>query len=205
MQPDNIKQFIEFWHRSVLIDKHLETVEFANNMVKKLVEKINSNEPIKKLASNPLLCAMICALNYTTDSLLPTGKPELYEECCKMLIENRDVRRNISFDINGINLTYKQKRSILDDIAYWMLKNGDVETNLMKVIERCEQKLVSFNIKNLKASDVIQNLIERSGVVRLPDEGTFDFIHKTFQEYMAAAEASKQNDWGLLATIEFNS
>jgi hypothetical protein len=39
------------------------------------------------------------------------------------------------------------------------------------------------------AQDVLQHLLDRSGVVREPVLGRVDFVHRTFQEYLAAKEA----------------
>jgi hypothetical protein len=47
-------------------------------------------------------------------------------------------------------------------------------------------------------SVVFRYLMERSGVLRAPVEDRVDFVHRTFQEYLAAEEAMEQDHAGLL-------
>ncbi|BAE52483.1 NACHT domain-containing protein [Paramagnetospirillum magneticum] len=90
------------------------------------------------------------------------------------------------------------KRALLDSIAYWMMRNnateaerGDVEAEIARRLERMPQ-LASV------ADKVLQELLERSGVLRQPQHGIIDFIHRTFLEYMAARAAIDADDLGLL-------
>jgi hypothetical protein len=45
---------------------------------------------------------------------------------------------------------------------------------------------------------VLDELLERSGLLRQPQHGTIDFVHRTFLEYMAARGAIRQGDFGVL-------
>ena len=125
MGRDRIRKFIEYWHRAVLEEQLRIDKDDAERISHKLTERIMQSDALFKLASNPLLCAMICALHYGNEMNLPTNKRELYEECCKMLIEKRDIERGI--DSGNINLNYEQKKVILAQLAYWMMKNNYVE------------------------------------------------------------------------------
>ena len=51
--------------------------------------------PLRWLAASPLLCAMMCALHHERGQSLPTNRLTLYEECVKMLLGERDKRRDI--------------------------------------------------------------------------------------------------------------
>jgi hypothetical protein len=46
---------------------------------------------------------------------------------------------------------------------------------------------------------VLTHLVERSGMLREPAVGRIDFVHRTFQEYLAAREAAEQDMGGMLA------
>lgn len=48
------------------------------------------------------------------------------------------------------------------------------------------------------ADEVYRVLLERSGLLREPVEGQTDFVHRTFQEYLGAAEAVATDDIGAL-------
>lgn len=199
MSKNNISKFIDYWHNAVLIEQGLETKEESEIIKNNLIEKIYYNEPVNKLASNPLLCAMLCALHYKNNLTLPSDRNELYEECCKMLLDSRDNARNIkTCDIGELN--YREKRAILDELAYWMIRNGKVSIDIELVKERIYRKALNMNIIKCESDieTLVRYFIERSGLIREPENGVIDFIHKTFQEYMAAKEASNQGDWGLL-------
>jgi hypothetical protein len=51
---------------------------------------------------------------------------------------------------------------------------------------------------NGEAEDLLQHLIDRSGVIREPVEGRIDFVHRSFQEYLAAAEVAAEDHIGAL-------
>ncbi|MBU3105148.1 NACHT domain-containing protein [Clostridium gasigenes] len=196
----NIENFIEYWHKAVLQDQGLENREDIFIIKKKLMSRINNSSPIHNLAKNPLLCAMLCALHYKNNLNLPSDRNELYEGCCKMLLDSRDSERDINM-YNNINMSYRQKRVILDNLAYWMVKNERVTIEIREFENYIYKKIENMNIltDEVSADDIIQYLIERSGIIRESEVGVIDFIHKTFQEYMAATQASNEGDWGLLA------
>ena len=95
MKIHNIKKFISYWHKSVLRKDAVIQDNEINRLQSNLKHKIVESQPLKMLARNPLLCAMICALNFINDEQLPEDKMELYEKCCEMLMDSRDNLRNI--------------------------------------------------------------------------------------------------------------
>lgn len=197
MSMEHIKMFINHWHMAVIQDN--DENENYKTLASKLYFKIQNNIPILKLASNPLLCAMLCALHYERKMQLPSDRSELYEACCSMLLERRDAEREIAID-SMVHLSYKQKKVILNDLAYWMLKNGKASVPIQEAVEHIKPKLENMN-KNSNVMDpnlIINNFIIRSGIIREPNYGVIDFIHRTFQEYMAASAATTEGDWGLL-------
>lgn len=198
MQPHQIECFINYWHQAVLGDENLSDKEKVDNIPKKLLYKIRNNPPLTRLSTNPLLCAMLCALHYDRNMQLPADRGELYEACCSMLLERRDSEREIDAG-NYPKLSYKQKRVLLDDLAYWMMKNQHVSAEKWQVVPRIKQKLNNMHIASDFSEEMIVSfLVERSGIIREPAPGSIDFIHRTFQEYMAASAASLEGDWGFL-------
>lgn len=199
MSPRKVKDFLDYWHIAVLVERGKTDEGNAGKMALKLYDKINSIDSLQKLAANPLLCAMICAIHFQKGALLPKDKKELYEDCCKMLIDDRDVERNISVSDN--KLTYEQKKIILARLAYWMMKNGNMVETEKSVAAGCVKRTIdSMQFGLGSAEDILENILERSGILREPQKGYIDFIHKTFQEYLAAYEISREEDWGFLST-----
>lgn len=198
MGRERIRKFVNYWHGAVLEEQLKIDKENAEKTSNNLIEKIFQSEALFKLASNPLLCAMICSLHYRNDMNLPTQKRELYEECCKMLIEKRDVERGIN--LGNIDLNYEQKKVILAQLAYWMMKNNHVEIAIEEAVRSVKRSINGMSIQNSKNVEkmIFLHLLERCGILRETERGKIDFIHRTFQEYLTAYEICRQEDWGYI-------
>lgn len=198
MNRKRIEKFINYWHVAVLDEQLKVNRDDALRIAKELYEKICLSDSLLKLATIPLLCAMICSLHYNNEMNLPKNKRDLYEECCKMLLEKRDEERRIIQD--DIQLSYEQKKIILAKLAYWMMKNNHVEIKIEdaeKVIKRSISGMGMLREKNTEQT-VFKYLLERCGILRETEKGKIDFLHRTFQEYLAAFDISREEDWGFL-------
>jgi Leucine-rich repeat (LRR) protein len=143
MELADIYTFIDHWHAAadeVLTDEY-EKAELPL-LAKALKEEIQRSRAKRNLATSPLLCAMLCSLNRERRRQLPSDRIELYEAFCQMLIERRDKERRVPLtDYPAATLTYRQKRMLLEDFAYWLLKNGWQEVELPRADERFARKL----------------------------------------------------------------
>ena len=148
---------------------------------------------------------MLCALNRDRRRHLPADRIELYEACCLLLLERRDKERRVDLtDYPALN--YRQKRLLLEDLAYWMIKNNWSQVALELVDERFERKLKDMPgiVQNISGSGVRRLFVERSGIIREPVTGQIDFTHRTFEEFRAAKAAVDEMDVGLLKTNAHN-
>lgn len=205
MNMGNIRLFVEYWHESVLRhdaiidDNEIESLQYN------LKRRIAENQSLKDLACNPLLCAMLCALNYVNNEQIPEDKMRLYEQCCEMLMDARDTQRNIGVDIykNVPQFDYSTKRRILEEIAFRMLNSGVPSENRENIIGFIKQLLENTNIISdtrcgYSAESILDFFIERSGIIREPSEGQIDFVHKTFMDFLAVKTICRNNDWDVL-------
>ena len=205
MKMENIRKFVLYWHRSVLWRDAIIKDEEINCLQYNLIKKIVSNQPLKSLAKNPLLCAMICALNFVNNEQLPNDKMELYEKCCEMLMDARDTQRQIDSSIYGDipKMDYSRKRKILEEMAYWMMNGGVSSESKQNVTNYLEHLIKDTNIlpernKEYNAEAILNFFIERSGIIREPEEGEIDFIHKTFMEFLAVKAICRNCAWSVL-------
>ncbi len=162
-----------------------------------LRKTLRERPAIASLASNPLMCAMICALNWDRQQELPNQRMELYKLALEMLLHARESERKI-MAAHLASLGSKAKEELLDGLAYWMLRNGYSEAQLVDVVAQVAILMKRLSGVNEFPNEVTQELLERSGVLRQPQHGVVDFIHRTFLEYMAARAAVKQGDLGVL-------
>jgi hypothetical protein len=163
---------------------------------------------IRRLATNPLLCSVICALHRDTNEQLPEDRLELYERCCSMLLDRRDPEGGLTIS-DYPRLTYRQKRVLLDDLAYWMIKNEWTEISITTACDRLSKKIETLRTDARdgvvpNAQNVLALFIERSGMLRQPVEGKVDFAHRTFEEFMAANAAVGECDIGVLVSHAMN-
>jgi len=206
MELSDIYMRIERWHKAMREALH-EDAEKAElePLAEHLKEEVRSNRSIRTLATNPLMCAMLCTLNRDRRRQLPADRIELYEACCYLLLERRDKARGVDLtDYPALN--YRQKHLLLEDLAYWMIKNERSEAALELVDERFARKLTNMpNIaQDVSGPGVRRLFVERAGIIREPVTGQIDFTHRTFQEFLAAKAASDEMDTGILVANAHN-
>lgn len=205
MTMENIKKFISYWHTSVLRKDAVVQDEEIERLQNNLKQKIVENPSLKVLARNPLLCAMICALNFINNERMPENKMELYEKCCEMLMDARDAQRSIDDSIykNVPKFDYTKKRKILEEIAYWMMNGGVSSDSRSNVEGYLEHLIKDINIlidknREYSAKEILDFFVERSGIIREPEKGVIDFIHKTFMEFLAVKTICRNCNWNVL-------
>ena len=199
MERTNIEVFVDHWHAAVREVLQQEEKEQVMALIQPLKAIVADSRQIRELATNPLLCAMLCALNRDRNQQLPSDRVELYEACCVMLMERRDRERRIEL-ADYPKLTLRQKRVLLQDFAYWLLRNGWSEVKVEEADERFKGRLKNLaGIETTITGDTVRRLfIDRTGIVREPVVGKIDFTHRTFQEYLAAQAALEEGDIGVL-------
>ncbi|MEU0880354.1 NACHT domain-containing protein [Lentzea sp. NPDC005914] len=175
MSPSDVKVFLQRWH---------EAAGAPEEAQRRLVTQLDSREHLRSLASSPLLCAMLCALNLGRVSELPQSRMELYAAALTMLLDLRDAERGIARI-----LTTSEKTVLLRDLAWRLTLGGRSQLPTSKVHEHVSRKIRSIPSVDNEPNTIVTNLLERSGVIREPLPGQVDFVHRTFQEYLAGEEA----------------
>jgi hypothetical protein len=196
MTPSDVRAFVHRWHDASRAG-HLDEEERAelDGYERKLIDAITTRRALRRIAENPLLCALLCALHRDRRGQLPQSRMELYEVTLQLLLERRDKERGIE---PPAGLSRTEKTLLLQDIAYWLVRNGWSDASAGRIAERIETKLSSMPQVGAGADEVFRHLLERSGLLREPVAGRIDFVHRTFQEYLAAAAAVAADDIGVL-------
>ena len=194
MDTAEVETFIDHWHLAVREEvEREEEIASLSRLAKDLKVTLRENLAIRRLATNPLLCSVICALHRDTNEQLPEDRLELYDRCCSMLLERRDPESGLKLR-DYPKLSYRQKRALLDDLAYWMIKNDWSEISLDSARARLHRKVATLRLDNrhglpVTGDNSLRFFLERSGILREPLKGKVDFAHRTFQEFMAAHAA----------------
>ncbi|WP_158224238.1 NACHT domain-containing protein [Micromonospora wenchangensis] len=200
MTMADIQQFVSHWHQAAA--RNSSEDEQLAQLVRyqaTLTETISSNRQIRSLATTPLLCAMLCALNRDRRTQLPKDRVELYRIALEMLLERRDLEREIDISHDPV-LSLPEKLILLRELAYWLVLNEQSDADYDMVLQRFEHRLLSMPGVMAGPKRVLKYLLVRSGLLREPVQGRIDFIHRTFQEYLAAVEVSELGNIPMLLT-----
>ncbi|MET7988744.1 MULTISPECIES: NACHT domain-containing protein [unclassified Streptomyces] len=199
MSREDVTSFIHRWHdaaRSVSEQEERDQLDAYENS---LVTAVRIKQDLARLATNPLMCGLICALHCDRRGYLPSGRKELYDAALSMLLSRRDRERDMDAP-DGIELTEEPKVRLLQRLAYKFLLNGKSELDRSHAERIIADTLPSVPVAAAQgdATAIFQHLLLRSGLLREPAVGTIDFIHRTFQDYLGAKAAVEEGDMALL-------
>lgn len=208
MKMPNIKKFVKYWHNTILKDIS-ENQEKINEYSQNVIDNIAKSKSLKTISGTPLLCAMICALGYTNDKIIPTNRLELYDKCCHMLISERDQERHIKYDDKLDKLDYSKKERILEDIAYYMMNVEKASMLKVDIVEHLKAFLKDSTLiedKDIKdnTESIVDYLVRRTGIIREVSLGTIEFVHKTFMEYIASKAIIRKSEFNIISTKAIN-
>nr|WP_228053238.1 NACHT domain-containing NTPase [Nodosilinea sp. LEGE 07298] len=162
------------------------------NKAKIFIQRLNENQPIQELATNPLLLTLLC-LVFGEAADFPANRAELYKEGLDVLLKKWDGKRNIERDQVYKKLSLKRKEDLLSQLAFETFEQGSYFFKQSVV----EHKIIEY-IRNLPgASDndealqcdgeAVLNAIEaQHGLLVERAKNIYSFSHLTFQEYFAA-------------------
>ena len=187
MSLPQISDFIDYWHSSVLVREKLEDSDGAPEQIADaLRSKVYADRELRLLSNNPLLCAVICALNVKRSGNLPTRRREVYSSSLSMLLSRRDKERRIP--LPALPLTEDQKESVLAHLSHRLTLMGKSEISMEDAVEIVAHAIETFgeDVRRLDPKSILMELESRAGILRFPTERTVEFAHRSFQEYLAA-------------------
>ncbi|MFJ8645696.1 NACHT domain-containing protein [Streptomyces sp. NPDC093546] len=189
MNRTEVTAFVRRWHAAAGMD--------AEPYEQPLLDALRGKQDLARLATNPLMCGLICALHRDRHGFLPRGRKELYAAALSMLLIRRDRERDMPLPVIG----EEPQIQLLQRLAYWLIRNGRTEMDRAQaeVLIAAALPAVPEAAALGDAPAVFDHFLQRSGLLREPSPGTVDFIHRTFQDYLGARAAVDEGDFGLLA------
>jgi len=194
MGPSELRELIRQWHTAI---RHAASLPCDPGSLpgyeRALLARLEGGAHLRALAATPLLASMMCALNLDRATHLPRDRMGLYAAALELLLERRDAERGIPAH-QEITLEREQKLRILQDLAYQLNIFGRAEMARATALKRIADKTVSMPRVTATPDTILEHLLQRSGVIREPAPGRIDFVHRTVQEYLAAAQAADNAD-----------
>jgi len=191
MRRPEVKTFVERWH----------TAAQAPEYEGPLLDSLRTKRDLARLATNPLMCGLICALHRERRGYLPTGRKELYDAALTMLLARRDLERGMPV-LDGPELGEDAQLELLQRLAYALVLSGRTEMDVETAEGIVERNLPTIDVAagQGNAATVLRALTLRSGLLRQPAEGIVDFVHRTFQDYLGARYAVEEGHLDVLTS-----
>ncbi|WP_395370033.1 NACHT domain-containing protein [Streptomyces tubercidicus] len=184
MGREDIAAFIQRWHRAAA-QRCPADLDRLGHYERTPLNAVRITRDLGRLATNPLMCGLLCALHRDRRGYLPHGRNELYDAALSMLLERRD-RERAMVPTDGVELTRQPKIQLLQKLAHWMLVNGRSELDQATAVDTLAQYLPAIPdaARQGGPEDVFRHLLNRTGLLREPTPGAVDFVHRTFQDYL---------------------
>ncbi|MFB7226380.1 NACHT domain-containing protein [Streptomyces fimicarius] len=198
MRNEDIQAFVASWHRAARLSEE-DDAERLDELERDLSHQFDQNPTLRDLARTPLLCAVICALHRRRDGFLPETRWKLYRSALEMLLGHRDHRRRIG-NPEGIDLDVEESTQLLQRIAVWLVREGQSEFTRDQALRQLDRALAGMARVRAQGPPerILTHLLNRSGLLQEHTEAAYQFIHRTFQDYLAAKELVEDDHLGEL-------
>ncbi|MER5339609.1 NACHT domain-containing protein [Streptomyces mirabilis] len=189
MSDDDIDVFIGRWHaaaREAIDEPDRRAAHDAYE--RSLRTAVHTRAELRRLMTSPLMCSLVCALHSDRRGFLPASGTELYGAALSMLLSRRDRERAIGLPVQ---LREETQSWLLSRLAYWLLRNGRMEVDwdtAIRIVDEAAPGMPELATAN-DAAGVFHHLVDRTGLLTSPTEGTVGFINRTFQDFLAARAA----------------
>ncbi|MUG92830.1 NACHT domain-containing protein [Scytonema sp. UIC 10036] len=171
----------------------------------KFIQELEKNQPIKKLATNPLLLTLLCLI-FEKQGEFKNNRSELYEEMINLLLNKWDDSRNIKRKAIYKNLSTKGKKKLLSKIAFSMFQkekyrfnNRDVEHLISDYIYNLSDAKTNSKYFFVDTEKILEEIEAQHGLL-VEKDNKYSFSHLIFQEYLTAWEIEEESAYeGLVA------
>lgn len=180
--PAQIRQFLHAWYSEYWVkhgEKDTSVVhQKASRNAEELLNLLRQVPHLDALAVNPLLLTMIATM-HCYHGRLPGTEIKLYQEICRVLLGKR-----LEMDTTLHKLQAERCLELLQLLAYGMMERGVREIGQADAQEIVREPLRLID-KELDPASFLRSIEGSSGLLSRRENGTYAFVHLTFQEYLA--------------------
>ena len=194
--PEDVQRFFHFWYD---LDRGL-TPEQRRDDADTLYARVQATPAIFQLATTPLL-STILVLIWRNEGDLPERRVELYERCCRVLIERWEASHDVAYQGALVGMDWEDHLRLLTPLAY-TIHSQEQRTSATReeLVPLLAQALQTAGYANEQAAatreakQFLDALGLRSGLLQYMGDDRYGFPHQTFQEYLAARYIAAQPD-----------
>ena len=169
----------------------------------KLIEEIEENEHLSDLQKNPLNLLLLCIVYEDHEGKLPSSRTNLYQVIVVCLLRRYCARHNVKPSKEDMDLEKQFKRDILclGELAWNCLLNDrhSFFEEQLEELERTNDKLVARRLGFVYKEESLKVL---------KPQHEYCFLHKSFQEFLAAsyvAHKLRRNELNVFEHLNFDA
>lgn len=198
LSENGVRDFIGNWHGAARErESDPRERDWLTEAERALIDTLSARPELRRLASSPLLCGLICALHRQRNMTLPGDRRGLFDAALELLLVTWDEQRGIAVD--GVWPSGKEEQLVLlQRFAHSMVVNDEVVLSRRDASARFAHAIRGLRAQRAEAEDVLQQALERTGLLREPYPDQIQFVHRTFRDYLAAREFVDAGLTGLL-------
>ncbi len=170
----------------------------ATEEADKLIAQIEQRHELRTMAGNPLMLCIIATFHrYSASPKLPRRRTDLYQRFFQLLLEDRPAVKD-----QEMSLSCEESQSVLQHIALEMVKQGCNAISIDEFSSLAAQYLKVEIEEPVEVADFLHQMEEISQLlVKRESAETYEFSHRSFQEYLAAKEVKKLGCEALLLDL----
>ena len=168
----------------------------------KLIEEINKNALLQDLQKNPLSLLLLCVVYEDHEGELPSSRTDLYHIIVLCLLRRYCAKQDVKASKKDRDLETQFERDMrcLGKLAWDCL--------LHDCYSFFEEELEEFERRNEKlVARELGFVYKEESLKRLKPQHEYCFLHKSFQEYLAAsyiAQKLRRNEFNLFQRLDFD-
>ena len=178
----------------------LQETEKSDKFLKNLASSPYSNTAIR-----PLLLANLCTI-FEKSGHIPDKPKTVYEKIINLYLEKWDEERSVKRYSNYSDFETPRKSAFLSHVAFELTTKFYTNSFSSSILRDIYNKIyINFDLTKGEEREVIQEIESHTGIIYQSSQQTFEFAHKSIQEYLTAVHIVKlptiPDDLGLLLSI----
>ena len=183
------------------IKKHFQNVGPKHSSKgETLAKEVKENTLLNALRNNPLNLLLLCVIYEDYDGKLPTSRTELYQVIVQCLLRRYCVKHSLAVpEDNTLEKRFGEDILALGELAWTCLLNDRQSFREEELAERevRNKNLVARKIGLLYKEERLKRILR--------SQYEYWFLHKTFQEYLAAAFVTHKLQKGELNVFQYTT
>ena len=198
LSNQQIEAFVQGWFSLTFPQQPQQ----SQQRIDRVINSVTGSKSIRLLAGNPMLLTIMSLL--AREEELPRERSQFYEKAVEVLCHHWDVNRHLELPDDRYRLNASDKKLLLQQVAMQMQSGKESLKGNVITEKDLEQEIQNFLLKEhwqpnaveakRATRRIILQLRERNYILCIRGANLYGFVHRTFLEYLTAAEYVKRFD-----------